>query len=92
MEMLVLILVGLGASVLAHMLSLRRLYSVLVVLIVLTGGLYAAIHWYVGTLEGWDGLTLAIFALIAVMPFGGGLVLGGLTGWLHLRWKAGRNS
>lgn len=90
METLILFSVSLSALAIAHLLALRGRYLVILGLLAATGGLYALIHWYVGTLDGWDGLALAIFALIAVMPFGAGLVLGTFTGWLHARRRVAR--
>jgi len=90
METLILFSVSLIAVAIAHLLALRGRYLVILSLLAATGALYALIHWYVGTLEGWDGLALAIFGLIAVMPFGAGLVLGTATGWLHARRRAAR--
>jgi len=92
METLILWLVGLSSLVFAHQLALRRRFLVILIFLAIAGGLYAGIQWYVGVVDGWDGLALAIFALIAVLPFATGLVLGAITGSLHLRWRATRGS
>ncbi|PCJ10492.1 MAG: hypothetical protein COB16_00275 [Rhodobacteraceae bacterium] len=90
METLILFSVSLSAVAVAHLLALWGRYLVILGFLLATGVLYGVIHWYVGTLDGWNGLALAIFALIAVMPFGAGLVLGTLTGWLHARRRIAR--
>lgn len=92
METLILISVGLSSTVFAHLLTLRGRFAVILALLVAAALLYGAIQWYVATLSGWDGLALAIFALIAVVPFGAGLVLGAGTGWLHKRWNIRRGA
>lgn len=85
METIILVSVSLSAIVISHLLALRGRYLIILIFLVASILLYAAIYWYVSTLEGWDGLALAIFSLIAVMPFGAGLILGAATGWLHRR-------
>ena len=90
METLILFSVGLSAIAFGHLMAMRRRYMVILVLVVLAGLLYAAIHWYVGTLDGWEGLALAIYSLIAVMPLGAGLVFGAITGSLHVWWQTTR--
>ena len=92
METLILISVGLSAVVFAHLLALQRRPRAILGLLLAAGVLYAAIHWYLGTVQGWNALALGIFALVAVMPFGAGLVLGAITGWLHLWWTTSRRS
>lgn len=88
METVILFSVGLSSLVFAHILALRRRFILILSFLAITAALYAVIHWYVGTVDGWDGLALAIFAMIAVMPFAAGLVLGLVTGSVHLRWKS----
>ena len=90
METLILFSVGLSAIVFSYLLALRGRYLLILALLVAAGLLYTAIYWYVRTLEGWDGLALAIFSLIAVMPFGAGLVVGAAIGWLHQRRRKAR--
>ena len=90
MEALILFLIGLSSIAFAHLLALRRRFGVILVFLVIAAGLYAGIRWYVETADGWDGLALGIFAMIAVMPFAVGLILGAISGSLHLRWKSRR--
>jgi len=87
-----LISVNLSSTGFAHLMMLRGRHGVILALLLAAVLLYGAIQWYVGTLSGWDGLGLAIFALIAEVPFGAGLVLGAGTGALHMRWKIRRGA
>jgi hypothetical protein len=90
MEALILSLVGLSSGVFAHLLVLRRRYVVIATFLAIAVAVYAVIHWYVGAAAGLGTLGLAIFAGIAVVPFAAGLVLGSITGYLHLRWKSAK--
>ncbi|NRB20731.1 MAG: hypothetical protein HRU33_25160 [Rhodobacteraceae bacterium] len=92
MEALILSLVGLSSLAIAHLLALRRRFLLILIFLAVAGGLYAVIRWYVGVADGLDRLVLAIFAGIAVVPFAAGLVLGAITGYLHLRWRTARGS
>ena len=90
METLILFSVFFSSIVCAHLLALRGRYLQILCFVVAAALLYSVIYWYVGTLEGWDGLALAIFSLIAVMPCGAGLILGAGSGWFHQRIRTRR--
>lgn len=92
METVILFSVGISAIICGHILALQRRPLVILGLLVAAGLLYASIHWYVGTVQGWSALALAIFALISVMPFGAGLVIGAMTGWIHFWWRSSRRA
>ena len=90
MEALILFLIGLSSIAFAHLLALRRRFGVILVFLVIAAGLYALTRWYLGTTDSLDGLALPIFAMVAVMPFAVGLILGAISGSLHLRRKSRR--
>jgi hypothetical protein len=85
-----LFLMVLSGLAFGHLMILRRRFLLILLLLAATAGLYALIYTFVGTVEDYSGLAMAIFAMIAVIPLGGGIVMGAVTGWLHMWWRARR--
>lgn len=93
METLILAGVGLSAAYSGHVLALAGRYRTIAILASIGALLFLIIRVSVAHLEGLGSFVLAVYLMLAVVPFGVGLgletITGGLWRWLRQR-RTGR--